>query len=138
MGAWVAAAAVALSAFQGQQGAKAAKKAGKASAAAIMTNYREERRRAEASFTKERSLADLAIGASNLQKTGSALTYTNELAAEQARQLDWMRQAAEANARAARKGGSAAASSLKMQAGSQMLSTAASWRAQNGAWGNTS
>lgn len=125
MGVWVAGAAVALSAFSGAAGAKKAKAAGKASAAAIMTNYREESRRAKAGFESERSLADLAIGASNIQKSGSALAYVDALAGEQSRQLDWMKKAAQANARAARKGGSAAASSLQMQGYSQALSYAA-------------
>jgi DUF1009 family protein len=112
--------------YGGSQGKKAAKEAGKASAAAIMTNYREESRRAKAGFETERSLADLAIGASNIQKSGSALAYVDALAGEQSRQLDWMKKAAQANARAARKGGQVAGSSLQMQGYSQALSTAGS------------
>jgi hypothetical protein len=105
---WATGAAVVTSVGGGMMGAKAAKEAGKATSNAIMTTYKQEKRGTEAANLRNNSLTDLSIAASNIQKTGTAQVYYDEMVGEQKRQLDWMKKVANANAKAARSGGQAA------------------------------
>jgi hypothetical protein len=117
-------AAVGSSIYGGMQGKKAAKAAGKASAKAIMDTYKEEKRRTISTNAQTSSFTDLAIAASNLQKTGTQQLYYDDMVAEQARQLDWMKKAAKSNANAAKKGGQAAGNIAQTQGIAQGIAIA--------------
>lgn len=112
-GGWIVAAAAGANAIAsiagGLSGSSKAKAAGRASARTIMETYQETARRKSLRDQQRLGLTRASVYASNVQMTGTSAEYLSQMQDEMRKENAWMERAARLNARAARKGGQAAA-----------------------------
>lgn len=127
---WVAVGIAAVSAVTsiagGISGKKAAEKAGERQANIIEQTAAENRRRRELDLQNQLGGITAAIGASNIQMSGSSKKYKNVFESSYRSEMAWDKQKARLEARAARKGG-ASAGQAAMFTG---ISSAASFASQ--------
>lgn len=119
-GGWIQVAAFAASAgfnaITGRRARSKARKAGKLQGALIWQTFLENRRRKTLQDEQRIGAANLAVAASNIQRTGTSALYITEMQAEIDRENAWLEKEARMAVLAARKGAQATGKQAMTQA----------------------
>jgi hypothetical protein len=137
----IAAASIGSSLIGGNSQKKAAQKAAKQQAKLTYFQRQEEMRRQRRQDEYQKGTGVAAVGASNIQMTGSSQRYLKGMDMEAARQMAHARQAAELEKKAIKAGAQGAGDALFAKAAGDALGFAANLYTNNqsttGAWGST-